>query len=329
MTNNIQKIQINNRSYIWDGNKDDFSTFRIEEDNPVPTPNYFTKYFKLSEYNIDALLNNYIYAAHPKEFNDPFDCYSRLIDPSAITVEEIENVEKRLNIKKDRDCILNGKLKKLIEILYYLLFEGLGIISLTDSKNENPSLWANYTENHKGFSTTYKIEALKKIAIGPFKVDYIENLIKLKYKSEIFNALVLWLICTKSKYWSNEEEWRFIGIGKDKMYVPYEHLNKEKEILKNNRKLDLPIHSVTEVKLGFRFFDHENISENNLNEKVVNLNNENDKNYKIKLLNHVKTNKIPLSLIHLSDDEFKFKSMKLDYDFIKETNTFKWKLNKC
>lgn len=327
MTNDIQKINYNNRNYIWDGNKQDLSMFRIEEENPVTVPKYLTKYYRLTKYSIESLLNNFIYAAHPKELNDPFDCYPSLIDTAEIIKEDIDFIENSLAIKVDRDYILNKNHQKdFIKILYDLIFRRCGIISITDSKNENPSLWANYSDNHKGFAVTYKTETFQKIALGPFKVDYVEKLQKLKYKSKEINALTLWLTCIKSIYWSMEEEWRFIGIGEDEMYVPYNHYNKERELKKNNRKLYLPKNSISEVRLGFYFFEYENISKNNLNESVVNLNNEKNKEFKINLLNHVKTNKIPLSLVHLNKDEYKFQPVLLDYDFIKETNTFKWRL---
>ena len=324
---NIQKITYNNRSYIWDGNKDDFSTFRIENEQPINVPTHVTKYFRISKYSVDALLNNYIYAAHPKELNDPFDCYSKLIDTSEVSNKDVDFVEKKLRIKINREFILNKKNKNnFIEILYELIFGSCGIISVTDAKNQNPSLWANYTNNHQGFSVTYKKEAFRDIAIGPFKVDYVDNLERLKYKSESFNSLVLWLTLIKSKYWRNEEEWRFIGRGMDTMYIPNKHFNKEKELTKNNRKLYLLKESVLEVRLGFYFFSYDNIITNNLNESVVNLNNEKDKELKIKLLRYIKSNEIPLSYMHLDENEFKFRSVKLNYDFIEETYTIKWKL---
>ena len=183
-----------------------------------------------------------------------------------------------------------------------------------------------YANKHKGFSITYNRKSINQIAMGPYRIDYIKKLKKVKFDRKNINAIILFLSSVKSHYWSYEKEWRFLGVGKDLMYFPYRDYGLEKERKQQNRKLYLPKKSVTEVRLGFYFFDYENISKNNLNESVVNLNNEKDKEFKIKLLTHVKANKIPLSLVHLNKDEFKFQPVSLDYDFIKESNTFKWRL---
>ena len=45
-----------------------------------PIPDSFYKYFSLTPNNLDAFKNNYLYASHPVELNDKFDCYSDLID---------------------------------------------------------------------------------------------------------------------------------------------------------------------------------------------------------------------------------------------------------
>jgi len=326
MTDFIQKIIYNNRTYICDGSKKNLEMFRIEE-QPIE-PESFTKYYSIKDYNIEALLNNYIYASHPKELNDPFDCFSKLIDTSEITENEIDYIEKRLPITIPRDYYLNqNHREEFIEILYELLFKSCGIISLTDSKNENPCLWANYTNNHKGFSVSFKSASLKEIAMGPFKIDYIETLDKLKYESKYFDALVLWWTCVKSKFWSNEEEWRFIGPGIAEMYIPETHTGREKEIKQKNRKLYLPKKSVTGVTLGFYFFDFKNMVKNNQNEIVVDLTNESERDLKIKLLNFVRLSNIPLSMVVLMTSEFKFHSSLLDYEFNNDTETFKFKLH--
>jgi len=324
MINFIQKIIYNNRTYICDGSEKNLDMFRIEEQTIEPES--FTKYYSIKDYNIEALLNNYIYASHPKGLNNPFDCYSKLIDTSEITENEIDYIEKRLPIIIPRDYYLNqNHREEFIEILYELLFKNCGVISLTDSKNQNPSLWKNHTNNHKGFSVSFFGTSLKEIAMGPFKVDYVETLEKLKYESKYFNALILWLTCVKSKFWSNEEEWRFIYPCKDTMYIPKKHYGSEEEITKQNRKLYLPKNAIKEVTLGFYFFDSENMTKNNRNEIVVDLSKEKDSELKIKLLNYVYNNNIPLSISVLMTSEFKFHSSLLDYEFNNDTETFKFK----
>ncbi len=322
-----QKIDYHDRTYIWEYNGDLSTMFRIENKDNIQDkiPNFLTKYYSLTDFNVDAFLNNYIYAAHPKELNDPFDSYSKLIDTSNINEKDIDFVEARLPVYINRDYILgnNGVNKDMfIEMFYDFIFEGTGIISMTDAKNQNPSLWANYTNNHRGFSITFKSESVKQIAMGPFKVDYIDTLEKLTYENKNFNALVLWLISIKSKYWSTEEEWRFIGRGIDKMYIPFQHYGREMDLKKQNRKLYLPENAIENVTLGYFFFNYDNKMLNNRNQVVVDLNKENDQELKIKLLNHIKNNNISLSMVFLNKKKLRFDSVALTYNFIKDSNTF-------
>jgi len=321
----IQKISYNNRDYIWDGNKEDFSMFQIKEYQSVEIPEKFTKYCPLTEYSIDSILNQYIYAAHPYELNDPFDCFSQLIDTAEITNDDIEFLENSLKVNINKEKVLKDP-ESFIEILFELLFEKCGIISVTDSKNENPALWANYANKHKGFSVTYRRDSLNKVAIGPFRIDYVINLEKLKFNKNNVNVLVLYLSTVKSNYWKNENEWRFIGVGQNPMYVPYKDSGKDKEQQQQNRKLFLQENSIFCIKLGFYFFDIQNMHKNNLNEIVINLNKEQEKDLKIKLLNYIQRNKIPLSMTFIDKSGFKFKAIEVEYDYNQESSVFKYKM---
>ena len=327
MESELQKIDYHDRTYIWENTGDLSTMYRIEnKDNTQDKiPNFLNKYYSLTDFNIDALLNNYIYAAHPLELNDPFDCYSKLIDTSEVDDNDIDFIEKALNGGFNKDYILDEKVNhkdEIIKPIYDFLFESHGIISMTDSENQNPSLWANYTNSHRGFSITYKSKTLKEIAMGPFKVDYIDELIKLPFKKKQILALVLWLVNVKSKYWSTEYEWRFIGRGVDKMYIPFENYGREMELKKQNRKLYLPENAIENITLGYYFFKYDNKMLNNQNQAVVDLNKENDQELKIKLLNHIKNNNIPLSMVFLNKKELRFDSVPLKYKFIKDSNTF-------
>jgi hypothetical protein len=207
-----------------------------------------------------------------------------------------------------------------------MLFETCGIISVTDSENDNPTLWANYADKHRGFSVTYNRDFLNNIAMGPFRIDYLKNFEKVMYNQQNINALILFLSTVKSMTWSYEKEWRFIGIGRHPMYIPFKDTGENKTIGQQNRKLYLRKNSINGIKLGFSFFDDNNIYKNNLNEYIVNLNAERDKEIKIKLLTYVNRNNIPLSLTCIDNSDFKFKSCTMDYELIPELNLFKYSL---
>ena len=46
----------------------------------VKQPKTFFKYCALNEYSVDALTNMYVYATHPNQYNDLFDCNELLIE---------------------------------------------------------------------------------------------------------------------------------------------------------------------------------------------------------------------------------------------------------
>ena len=41
-------------------------------------PRELIKFYSINEHSVDALLNKYLWAAHPLTFNDPFDCPMQL-----------------------------------------------------------------------------------------------------------------------------------------------------------------------------------------------------------------------------------------------------------
>lgn len=322
----IQNIKYNKREYIFDGNKNDFSAFEIREDKRRNAPESYTKYYALTDYSIESLLSNYIYACHPMELNDPLDCFFNIIDINEIKDEEIDYLDeslRTLNIFINKKNLQKDK-ENFMRLWSILLFGSSGIISLTDSKNENPILWANYTNKHCGFSLTYRKDSFDKIALGPFPVDYIEKFEKIKFRKENIGALTLCLSTIKSFQWKGEEEWRFIGMGQN-MYNPLEHFGHEKTSKQQNRKLYLPKNTVSDIKLGFHFFDYNNIQKNNLDEYIVDLNKEAGKSLKVKLLSYISQRKIKLSMIFLDKNEFKLVSRPIDFVFLPEINVFKFK----
>jgi len=290
------KFDYNKRRYIAEN-----FNFRIEYDKQKKCiiPESFTKYYPLSVFNIDALLKNYIYASHPSQLNDPFDCFSELIDFSEIK-EKVKRAFNHTNLPFNDEQIYND------------LFQIIGIISMTSSKNENPILWAHYSNKHSGFSVTYNKDAFNKESIkGPFQIDYIKKQKKIIVTEQDRMAQIFCLTMTKSNYWSNENEWRYLHI--------IEKAGNE------NRKFNLPENSIKEIKLGFYFFDAINMNKISPIEFEVNLKNEKNLVLKKRILRHVKSKGIPLKIMVLGKNDFIFKAIEIDYEFDWETNYFKYK----
>jgi hypothetical protein len=313
----IPKIEHNNRTYIYDASKRDEEKFQIFHDKEIP--DYLTKYYTVSDHNIDAVTNNYLYAAHPLELNDPFDCYKYLIDKSKIKDQHYKELVSRMfpNTGFDFEGISLGN--KFIDLFHHGVFRNCGIISLTNSKNENPSLWANYTNKHQGFSVTYNRKAIN--ANGPFPIDYLTKL-ESKFEPENFQALLPYLTCIKSEYWRNEEEWRYLYFSDDEMYVPDIYSDKENKLrTKNNRHLPLiEKGAIYELTLGIKFFSDPVVPKNANNEWIFDLNNDTNRpDLKVKLLNYMHENKIPLRILYEDRHNIKFVSIRANYKFFKDT----------
>jgi hypothetical protein len=306
------EFEYNNRKYIAE------NKFRIEYDKneECAIPESFTKYYALSEFSIDALLKNYLYASHPFELNDPFDCFGERID---LTLVKEEITSARFD---KTDKVMENK------EIFGDLFESIGIISMTNSENENPILWANYTNKHKGFSVTYKKDAFNFEKIeGPFLVDYVDEFTKITCNT--LDELLPQLLCltmVKSVHWNQEKEWRFLYTNVEKMYTPTRDFGDKIYKAKENRKYYLPKNSIKEIKLGFYFFDAlNNFSINNLGEFVIDLSKEVDSEYKKKLISFARSNNIPLKMMYLNKNNFSFTAESIEYEYIPDVNCFKYK----
>ena len=128
---------------------------KIKVDHNRVYPKKLFKYFSISEFSIDSLINSYLYASHPLEQNDILDCspflwytahplkfklYESLFQDT-LSPDELKSLY-------DND-INNEKCNTYIGILWELLSNIYGIISMT-GKESHPLMWPHYTKE-KGF----------------------------------------------------------------------------------------------------------------------------------------------------------------------------------
>ena len=197
---------------------------------------------------------------------------------------------------------------------------------MSSSENENPILWAQYTNKHSGFSVTYNKDAFLKESIkGPFQIDYIKKQKKIIVTEQDRMAQIFCHTMVKSNEWKSENEWRILYINNG-MYIPGQDYGDVKMRNQENRKYYLPKNSIKEIKLGFYFFDViNNVSINNLGEFVVDLSKEADSEYKKKLINFARANNIPLKIMYLNKENFTFSAESIEYEYIPDANCFKYK----
>lgn len=276
-------------------------------------PNKIHKFYPINNYNVDALLNGYLYASHTFELNDYLDSspflwftskplefyyYKKILDIDIPQDELIKFYEADIT----RESLCKGYISKFWEVISNLL----GVISLT--ANENSLLmWPHYTQE-KGFQLTFNAASLEasikdKIgegeSFGIFPINYSDNLNPIDI-SEFDSMHIPFFYATniKSKKWEYEEEWRFL-IGKPMMGVPYSKigLNTEKDFITSpkNRYTFYDKKLVEQITLGMNFFTVQDFNLEWVNERQFkvspkklknNLNNESHK----KLLTYIHNN---------------------------------------
>lgn len=238
---------------------------RVEVINNIPIPSIeyvnkdykvpktLIKYYQADENGYKVLRDGKIWATHPFDFNDPFDCSLQMWEldnfPMEFAIDHLNEVKKELkkygiNLKETDDSNLIENVRKRYFDIFLRL---LGIFCLNDSKNSE--LFWGYYNNHEGFSIVFDSDILSSDwNAWPLKVEYenVSNFEKITLKSKdvenhnIFPKVVRW--ATLKKYeWSHENEWRFIFLDIDLIF-------------QNTRLKRFSGKAITKVVLGYKFF---------------------------------------------------------------------------
>jgi hypothetical protein len=164
-TEEIIKNNITYKAYI-DSSKDEI-IFSLEPSQP--TPPFLYKYYGINKNSVEALLNGFLFAAHPFNFNDEYDCSPDLIDYSDCDVNFFIEV-----LHKQSDCLDEDTIRKFFysekdkwqivrkaaDVERDRLWRRFGVISLT----EDPIsiyMWAHYAQN-RGFVVKFNTAKLNK-----------------------------------------------------------------------------------------------------------------------------------------------------------------------
>ncbi|QKJ63892.1 DUF2971 domain-containing protein [Flavobacterium sp. M31R6] len=148
------------------------------------TKNLF-KYYSLTEFNIDALENNYFYLSNPKDFNDPFDCSRNLIIENQKELSDWQYVESLNNNSK------------------------VGITCFSKNGLE-PLMWSHYANSYRGFCIKLKpkfVNSANEELIKLKRVIYSNDPKAISTQSKFSKYYQL---IVKLENWSYEEEWRLL-----------------------------------------------------------------------------------------------------------------------
>ncbi len=248
------------------------------------------------------LINNYIYASHPAELNDPFDCFYKLISFENIPLDMCIRFFKLFNVKEEKVIeLFSTDKKKLIDNIYGLFYDytysTLGILSMTEN-SLNMQMWSYYGK-HQGFQVSFKTESLKEILHGPFPLNYIIKPDSIDFSDNIFIS-ALYQTNIKSDSWKNENEWRYLYESKSPMWIPNRG---EPWSTYGDRKVKYHKLDIDEIVLGFSFFDNRLALDYTEYSATFDFTNFNKKDVIKKLLDYlIENNDLKIKLIHLKDD---------------------------
>lgn len=249
------------KKYDWtyrvEKTKDSYR-YEIIPDEKIDLPNILFKLYALNDYAVDSLLNNYVYATHPSQFNDIFDCHEELIkydDPEFIK-NFITNSYEEDSIRKEMLADIEKAGVFIQRNLKEIIYRKLGILSLTGDP-QNILMWSYYT-NHYGFAIEYDLAKFPFKYHGPFPVNYQKEIEPISLKECRIELAMLLQTNLKYDGWKHENEWRLLieSPGTDMVSPQFEAL---KKLGGHDRKFPYPIEAIKSVLLGNRFFDPDEI----------------------------------------------------------------------
>jgi hypothetical protein len=182
------------------------------------------KYTGISNYLDASLINHELYFNNPQNFNDPFDC-NFILDTDCSVIEKTnyirENMARQGFLQDKIDDIVTKALNDY-EFWGQMIKKGkdkflnqIGV-SCFSKTNENPLLWAHYSEKHKGICLVFETTLDREFFDRTYDVKYRSNYPKINFIRDRarFDELVL----TKSIDWIYEQEVRVMKDTGSKTY---------------------------------------------------------------------------------------------------------------
>jgi Protein of unknown function (DUF2971) len=310
----IEEHQCNGFSYKLDYSKKRLEGFDIIHNKSKPESVY--KYYSISNYSVDAILNGYFYASHPLELNDHMDSSNFLwgaAKPIDFVMYErlLGEVYKPEELKwfYEKDSVSNEGFysQEFIAKLWQIMSNIFGVISLT-SQDKSNLMWPHYTQE-KGIQIKFNTLALEmsmnnnikedEDCLGLYPMNYCKRLNPIDMSDfKSYHVPFLYLTNIKSEPWEYEDEWRFI-IGKHNMGVPFSKSGldprEDYEVNKENRRAFYDKSIVDEITLGNNFFTGREFTIDRSLEKgftVEPIKSDANWNYKshVKILNYIEVN---------------------------------------
>jgi hypothetical protein len=196
------------------------------------TPSHFYKYRPIDGFSESWILNNEVFFAPSKLFNDPFDCKARFRGPpseSALKAFLLRNPRLQQASPSEREQLVNKRIaapgfvdlcRRAGVSTYQSLASEYGVLSLS-SKRNSILMFAHYGHSHAGYCLEYR-NGQDRLFSWVRQVQYEEEYPRVDVFEDP-DAAVTTGMRTKAKCWDYESEWR-VFMKPPGVYQCPEHL---------------------------------------------------------------------------------------------------------
>ena len=203
-----------------------------------------------NELHKKVLLENKLYLASPKDFEDIFDCnlpekfprkdelYNFFIDKAKKNPSWSRQVRRKFarNWCK-KSPLANPELRStLINNIHQEFNSRFGVLSMTADCN-NDVMWCKYANNHQGICIGFDTSLLFKYVGGGGKVQYVKELPPIDFAKDDFKSKHTKNIFYKEEKWSFEKEYR--------LHKMWNH-----NVTNDERNIELPNNCIVKIILG-------------------------------------------------------------------------------
>lgn len=311
--------------YRLDKAKDKVEVIPSEKDKRE-LPQTLHKYYALNDNLVKSLKGEYLYAPHPEQLNDPFDCNHILVDLD--DVDKIFRFTKGHYTKKEIESKLGSRDLDFIETIQYnyrvIYFQKYGLISLCED-SKNTLMWAYYG-NNQGICIEFDYSLFGFDYYGPFQINYQEDILPMSYK-EADDLAFFYQTNIKTLAWVHEREWRMLPFktshgniqvmkmpGIDKVM----RLQEEKNVKAQERHFEYPTSCIKSISLGTYFFHPNNEYVNSRKEvKDIKLS-ENNRDIRRQVIDYIISKKIPTKIMGRKIHKFQLKSEPIELTKIED-----------
>ncbi|MDO3643845.1 DUF2971 domain-containing protein [Mucilaginibacter sp. L3T2-6] len=188
----------------------------VQEFLPNGLPPKLYKFSQVNSFLHQSLSKNYLWHSRRADFNDPYDCYSRLLKYEPSREQLIEYARRTLlpgeslseitsYMVNNPEIIVEAYLKTADKVI-----GDMGICCFTTNCN-NILMWSHYAHNHKGVCLVFNpYKDINSFLVA--KVRYLNEFRPINYFDDpTTNAMIMYT--TKSKDWEYEEEYRLVNAS--------------------------------------------------------------------------------------------------------------------